>query len=363
MLALDDSCAAAKILIIDDEPLNIGMLRLMLSEAGYNQLLTTHKPEEAGQLYHQHYPDLVLLDLNMPGKDGFEVLQELQLIEKRSYLPVMVLTAETDEESRLKALDLGAKDFLTKPFNRVEVLTRIRNLLEVRLLHRKLHQQNNLLEEKVRQRTLDLRESQLEIVRRLGLAAEYRDNETGAHIMRMSQYSTKLAQAYGLPEDDCELLLNASPMHDIGKIGIPDHILLKPGKLTDEEFSIMKTHTTIGAEVLANNQIKLMDMAKSIALTHHEKWDGSGYPNGHKEQKISILGRIVAVCDVFDALTSERPYKKAWSVEDSVKEINKLSGSHFDPQLVPIFNNILPEILEIKARYSDENAAEIRCTG
>jgi putative two-component system response regulator len=347
--------AGATILIVDDEQLNIDMLQLLLRKAGYLNILSTTDPNQAAPLYATHYPDLVLLDINMPGKDGFAVLQELRKVERRSYLPVMVLSAATDEASRIRALELGARQFLHKPFSQIEVTIRIHNMLEVRLLHRELRNQNKILEKKVQERTQELLATQLEIVQRLGLAAEHRDNETGAHIMRMSHYSELLARAHALPRQDCELILNASPMHDIGKIGTADAILLKPGKLTVEEFEIMKAHTTIGADLLANGKSQLMETARIIALTHHEKWDGSGYPYGLRGEAIPIMGRIVAVCDVFDALTSERPYKRAWSVAAAVQEIVRMQGKHFDPQLVDHFLRILPEIIQIKDLYTDIN--------
>jgi putative two-component system response regulator len=351
---LKDELKNAKILIVDDELLSVQMLELLMRKAGYSEIISTTDPTQAASLYSRHYPDLVLLDLNMPEMDGFEVLKALSRMERRSYLPVMVLTAETDDETRLKALDLGARDFLAKPYSHVEALLRIKNMLEVRLLHQQLRDQNRNLEDKVQQRTQALRETQLEIVQRLGLAAEYRDNETGQHIVRMSLYSAALARAHGLSEADCELILNAAPMHDVGKIGISDTILLKPGKLTVEEFEIMKTHTTIGAKVLDGQRSNLVETARVIALTHHERWDGTGYPQGLSGEDIPLFGRIVSICDVFDALTSERPYKKAWLVEEAMAELVKQKGKQFDPELVPLFEKILPEILAIKAQHVDE---------
>lgn len=354
---VEEELKNAKILIIDDDALSVQMLELLMRKAGYSDIIGTTDPTQASALYSRHYPDLVLLDLNMPVMDGFEVLKALSRMERRSYLPVMVLTAETDDETRLKALDLGAKDFLAKPYSHVEALLRIKNMLEVRLLHQQLRDQNRTLEEKVRQRTRELRETQLEIVQRLGLAAEYRDNETGQHIVRMSLYSEALARAYGLGETDCELILYASPMHDVGKIGISDTILLKPGKLTEEEFAIMKTHTTIGAKVFDGNNSKLLETARTIALSHHERWDGNGYPQGLKGEDIPLFGRIVSICDVFDALTSDRPYKKAWPVDEAVAEIVRQSGRQFDPRLVSVFEEILPEILAIKDAHLDVDEA------
>ncbi len=349
---------SAKILIVDDEQLNIKLLEVFLKQAGYRNILSTTDATNTQNLYQEHQPDLVLLDLNMPSMDGYEVMARLQELEQDSYLPVMVLSANTDEESRVKALNAGAKDFLNKPFSASEVMTRIRNLLEVRLLHKRLCQQKLSLEEQVTIRTKQLRDSQLEIVQRLGLASEFRDNETGQHIIRMSYYSKLLAEQHGLPGEECELILNASPMHDIGKLGIPDSILLKPGKLTDDEFKVMKTHTTIGAQLLENGKSDVMEAARNIALNHHEKWDGTGYPNNLAGEAIPIYGRIVAIADVFDALTSDRPYKTAWSVEHAVAEIQHMSGKHFDPALVSDFSKIIPDVLEIKNKYADEAEPE-----
>lgn len=350
---------AAKILLIDDEELNIQLLRTLLAKEGYTDIVSTTDPLQAAVLYTVHQPDLVLLDLNMPDMDGFEVLETLSRLEQNSYLPVMVLSAQADNDSRLRALKLGAKDFLNKPFNRLEVLTRIQNMLEVRLLHKKLRKQNEELEHVVAERTRALRESQLEIVQRLGLASEFRDNETGQHIIRMSYYSFILAQQFGLPEKECELILNSSPMHDIGKLGIPDSILLKPGKLTNEEFRIMQNHTTIGGNLLESARSEVTEAARIIALTHHEKWDGSGYPANLKGEDIPLYGRIVAVADVFDALTSVRPYKPAWSVDKAIAEIMRCSGTQFDPKLVASFSKAVPKLLEVKSQYADDSNEEL----
>jgi putative two-component system response regulator len=280
-------------------------------------------------------------------------MERLNEIESETYAPVLVLTAQNDNETKIKALKSGAKDFLTKPFDQHEVLLRIGNMLEVRLLHNQQRDLNRMLDEKVKERTQELNDTRLEIIRRLGRAAEFRDNETGFHIIRMSKFSQMMALEAGLSEKMAELILNASPMHDIGKIGIPDRILLKPGKLDRDEWEIMKTHSAIGAEILSGHDSDLMNMAREIAMTHHEKWDGNGYPNNLRGEDIPMVGRIVAVADVFDALTSERPYKKAWPVDEAVAEINRSSGSHFDPELVDIFNKVLPQILDVRNQYQE----------
>jgi putative two-component system response regulator len=297
----------------------------------------------------------------MPHLDGYQVMEKLSGNIKGDYLPVLVLTAQIDMGTRLKALEAGAKDFVAKPFDKTEVLNRIANILEVRALYNERKQQNEILEAKVKERTLELQErnkeleeTRLEIIRRLGRAGEYRDNETGMHVIRMSKSCQCLALAVGLGEEHAEQILQASPMHDVGKIGIPDGILLKPGKLDPEEWEIMKTHAEIGADIMGDFDSSLMRMAGMIAFTHHEKYDGSGYPNGTKGSGIPIEGRIAAICDVFDALTSERPYKEAWTVERALDLINEESGKHFDPELVRLFNEILPDVLTIREQYADE---------
>lgn len=342
----------ASILIVDDQPVNVKLLEKVLAAEGYTQVFSTTDSRNAIELYQKHQSDLVLLDLNMPHIDGFGVMDGLQALAE-DYPPILVLTALKDRESRVRALEGGARDFVSKPFDRVELLSRIRNMLEVRLLNKAMKNQNQRLEEKVRERTMELDNTRLEIIRRLGRAAEYRDNETGLHIIRMSKYSELLALALGMSEEEGRMMLNASPMHDIGKIGIPDNILLKPDKLTPDEWAIMKTHTTIGADILKGHHSDLMQMAGEIAITHHEKWDGSGYPKGLKGKEIPQVGRIVAVADVFDALTTARPYKKAWPVEEAVQYINDNKGTHFDPQLVELFQDKLNDLLDIRSMYPE----------
>ena len=343
----------AKILIVDDQTPNVTLLEKMLRAEGYGNVHGLTDPRQVYDLYERERFDLVLLDLNMPYLTGFEVMQQLRELEPDSYAPILVLTAQPDMKTRLRALESGARDFLAKPFDRLEVLTRIRNMLEVRLMHNQIRDQNKVLEEKVRERTQQLSDTRLEVIRRLGRAAEYRDNETGLHIIRMSKYSWLLGRAAGMSEEACEMLLNASPMHDIGKIGIPDRILLKPGKLDAEEWEIMKTHSAIGAEILSGHRSELMEMAREIALAHHEKWDGSGYPRGLAGEEIPLVGRIVALCDVFDALTTARPYKHAWPVEEAIAYIHDNSGKHFDPALTRLCPEIMPDILEIRERHAE----------
>lgn len=347
-----------KILVVDDDETNVKLLEHLLYQNGFRFVRWTTDPRKVLGLYQEFRPDLVLLDLNMPYMNGIEVMEKIHEIEKETYPSIIVFTADHNEEAKIHSLLSGALDFLAKPFDVVEAMARIRNMLNVRLLHNRVNSQNKVLDQKIRERTQELADTRLEVVQRLGRAAEYRDNETGMHVIRMSRYSSLLGEAVRLTPDQCELLLHASPMHDIGKIGIPDNILLKPGKLDAAEWETMKTHAEIGGKILSGSSSNLMQMAESIALTHHEKWDGSGYPRGLKGEEIPLEGRIVAICDVFDALTSERPYKNAWPVERAVQELKDNSGRHFDPDLVSKFMEILPEILKIKECYQDSQSAK-----
>ncbi len=348
----------SKILVVDDDESNARLLEYLLLRNGYRTVRWTTDPREALKIYQEFSPDLILLDLEMPHMDGIEVMEKLQEIERETYPSIVVITANNNDEVKIRSLASGAMDFLAKPFNGVEMIARIKNILNVRHLHKRVNDDNKVLDQKIRERTRELSDSRLEVVQRLSRAAECRDNETGMHVIRMSRYSYLLAQAMGLSINQCELLQHASPMHDIGKIGIPDSILLKAGKLDATEWEVMKSHTKIGGQILSGSGSKLLQMAESIAYTHHEKWDGSGYPRGLKGEDIPIEGRIVAICDVFDALTSGRPYKKAWSVEKAVQELKDNSGINFDPFLVNIFIEILPQILKVKECYTDQQTME-----
>ena len=361
---ISDELKASCILVVDDEPANVKLLERMLIARSFNNVLSTQDPRLVLGLMQENDIDLILLDINMPHMDGYQVMEQLQSEISESLPPILVLTAQHSQDFRQRALDNGARDYVTKPFDSDELFSRVKNLLEVHQANKYMTQQNVLLDERVQQRTHDLElahqklhDSRLQVVRRLGRAAEYRDNETGLHIIRMSKMAALIAKAAGMSEEECDLLLNAAPMHDIGKIGIPDNILLKPGKFEPEEWEVMKTHAQIGADILAGDDSPLLNMASVIALTHHEKWDGSGYPNGLKGEGIPLVGRITALADVFDALTSVRPYKKAWSVEESVSWIKEQSGKHFDPALVERFISILDAIVEIKEAYAEPDAA------
>ena len=341
------------ILIVDDEPANLKLLDKMLRGQDYQNLTLVDDPREVVDRYWEIQPALILLDINMPHLDGYQVMAKLKALNDPLLPPIVILTAQHGKDYLLRALAAGARDFITKPFDRNELLMRVRNLLDAQLAHRMVHNQKAVLEDMVQARTEELRHTRLQVVQRLGMAAEYRDEETGNHILRMSHISALLARAIGWSKADCDLMLNASPMHDIGKIGIPDAILLKPGKFEPHEWEIMKTHATIGGKLLDGDGSDLMRMAREIAISHHEKWDGSGYPGGLAGEAIPQSGRIAALADVFDALTSVRPYKKAWTVEAAVDLIKDTRGKHFDPDLVEAFLGELPAIMTICERFSE----------
>ena len=344
---------SAHILAVDDEPANLKLLERLLASEGYTQVSAFQDARGVIPHLETQPVDLVLLDLNMPHMDGYEVMKALRGLDIPVPPPVIILTAQHQKEYLLAAFELGARDFIGKPFDRAELTMRVRNLLDAHLAHRLVHDQKAALEELVAERTREIRSTQLQVVRRLGKAAEFRDEETGLHIMRMSKISTLLAERMGWSSQDVDLMMNASPMHDIGKIGIPDSILQKPGKLTPDEWTIMQSHTTIGGELLAGDKSDLMRLAHQIALTHHEKWDGSGYPNGLKGTSIPEAGRICAIADVYDALTSVRPYKAPWPEERALTLIRENRGHHFDPDVVDAFMASLPEVQAIKERYRE----------
>jgi putative two-component system response regulator len=291
-------------------------------------------------------PDLILLDVMMPDMDGYEVLRRLQGDPTTRSIPVIIVSALAEQEDEYKGLELGAVDYITKPVSPRIVEARIRT-------HLAMHKQNLTLERKVQERTEELQRTRLEVIRRLGRAAEFRDNETGFHVIRMSYHSRLLALAANSGDDWADLLFNAAPMHDVGKIGIPDSILLKPGRFDAAEWEIMKSHSTIGAEIIGQDQSELMRLSRVIAHSHHEKWDGTGYPLGLRGDEIPLAARMVAIADVFDALTSDRPYKRAWSVDDATTYIRRESGGHFDPHLVDLFLEVVPDLLKIMAMYKD----------
>jgi putative two-component system response regulator len=330
----------ARILIIDDEPMNVDLLRRVLERAGFSRIEAVTDPREAATLYIDFRPDLILLDLHMPYMDGLAVMDQLNQIAEATYLPILMMTGDTTPEARRDALSRGAKDFVQKPFASDEVLLRIGTLLQTRYLYLEIQSQNQMLEAKVRERTRELEGAQIEIIERLAKAAEFRDDNTGQHTERVAQMAALIARQVGLPDSQVALIRRAAPLHDVGKIGIPDAILLKLGKLTPSEFELVKTHTTIGARILSGSRFPIMRLAEEIAFSHHERWDGNGYV-GMTKDSIPLAGRLVAVADVFDALTQKRPYKDAWPVDDAVAEIDRQRGHQFDPALVDAFLRII----------------------
>jgi len=329
---------ARRILVVDDEPLNVRVLERMLKGAGFEEVLSTSDSREALSLFSEFQPDLILLDLHMPHLDGFEILGSLRVaIPPNQYLPVLVLTGDATSDVRERALLAGARDFITKPFDMTEVLLRIRNLLETRVLHLRLQEHNESLEDRVRLRTRRLAEAQVEILHRLALAAEYRDDVTGRHAERVGFLAALLGHEVGMVGDEVARLRRAATLHDVGKIGIPDAILMKPGALNREEFDLIRSHTEIGGRILSGSRFPLLRMAREIALSHHERWDGAGYSQGRAGEDIPLVGRIVAVADVFDSLTHARPYKVAMAKPDAVRLIVAGAGSHFDPDVVAAF--------------------------
>jgi putative two-component system response regulator len=334
----------ARILIVDDEITNVQVLRRLLERAGFTRIATTCDPRDARTLYVEFRPDLILLDLHMPNMDGLAVMQELNQIAEATYLPILILTGDVSPEARRDALSRGAKDFLHKPFSPDEVLLRINTLLDTRFLYLQIQSQNQMLDAKVRERTRELEAAQFEIIERLAKAAEFRDDNTGQHTERVAQMAALIARQIGLPDAQVSLIRRAAPLHDVGKIGVPDSILLKLGKLTEAEFEVVKTHTTIGARILSGSRFPILRLAEEIAFSHHERWDGNGYA-GIRRESIPLPGRIVAVADVFDALTQQRPYKEAWPVTEAIAEIERQRARHFDPALVDAFLTIIePEI-------------------
>ena len=336
------------IFVLDDNPINLLLMNKLLNKAGYTKVTTSSRPETAEADIVAQCPDLIILDLNMPIMDGYEVLQRIRSNDKiRGFLPVLVFTADASGAARSKALELGASDFLTKPGDPDEIRLRVRNFLTMRYYHRQLENQNAALEQRVQERTKSLYEAQLEVVHRLALAGDYRDDDTGEHCRRVGDLCGEIALAYGLEPAHAELVRLAAPLHDIGKVGVSDLILNKPGRLTDEEMATMRRHTELGASILRNSRSEILQMAFKIALTHHERWDGNGYCARLSGDSIPIEGRIVAVADVFDALTHDRPYKQAWPVDEARAEIMRCSGTQFDPQVVAAFLKVVGEEEEL----------------
>ena len=347
------------ILIADDEDRNRRLMEALLLPMGY-EVLKAVNGKDAIEKAKETSPDVILMDVMMPVMDGFEAVNILKQDEETRIIPVVMVTALREVSDRVKALEAGADDFLSKPIDKTELRTRVQTLVKVKAYNDHLRNYQKQLEAEVALKTIQLQKTldalqiaSLDFIRRLSRAAEYKDEDTGAHIERMSRYSEVVAQKMGLDGKTIERILYAAPMHDVGKIGISDKILLKPGKLDPDEWEIMKQHTTIGARILSGSRAGIVRLAEVIALTHHERWDGSGYPRGLKGARIPLVGRITAIADVFDALTTRRPYKKPFSVEKSFAIIQESKGSHFDPDVVNAFFAVQYEILAIKNEYQE----------
>ena len=349
----------AKILVVDDEQPNLLLMKARLSPMGY-ELYFAQDGLEALEQVRQVEPDVILLDLIMPKLDGFEVARRLKSDVTYQRIPIIVVSGSGDEKSRVKAINTGIDDFLSKPVSLSELQARIKSSLKVKAYHDHMKNHQQKLEATVAKRTQELekaneriRSGSLETIHRLTTAAEYKDEDTGNHIKRMSNYAVAIARQLGFKEKPIERLLHAAPLHDIGKIGIPDSVLLKPGKLNSDEWALMQQHTLFGGKILQGSTIDYLRLGKIIAMNHHEKWDGSGYPYGLKGKQIPFFGRITAIADVFDALTTKRPYKEAFSLESSLAIIEEGSGSHFDPRVVEAFFSVQEVILTIREKYQD----------
>lgn len=339
-----DDIKLAKILVVDDQEYNVSLLERILNRGGFQHVFSSMDSSNIKQLMTEIEPDIVLLDLHMPEIDGVEAIHIIrEIAEDDTYLPVIMLTADLTPESKQRALQAGVNDFLTKPFDRTEVILRMNNLLNTRFLHQQLQQQNATLEQRVLQRTLELQNSKREILQLLARVSEYRDDLTGKHTQRVGLLSGLIAERMGLDPSEASTIRLAAPLHDIGKIGIPDEILLKPGKFEPHEFEKMKEHTVIGGSILEDSSFTLLQLAGTIAYSHHEKWNGTGYPKGLKGEEIPLPARIVALADFYDALTHERPYKRAWTPEETLDEILKQRGVHFDPKVVDAFVQLFEE--------------------
>ena len=344
MNAATDS-ATPSVLIVDDMPQNIEVLGGVL-DPHYKVKAAISGPRALAVAVKDPQPDLILLDIMMPDMDGLEVCRRLKSDLRTRNIPVIFVTAMNEVEDEARGFEVGGVDYITKPISPPTVLARVRT-------HLALSNQNRELERQVRERTQELKVTRLDIIRCLGKAAEFKDDNTGLHVVRMSHYARILALGAGLSERDADLIFDAAPMHDVGKIGIPDAILKKPARLDPDEWAVMQQHVEFGVQILSGPSSELLDMARSIALSHHERWDGTGYPRRVAGEAIPLAGRIVAIADVFDALTSVRPYKKAWTPEEAIALIRQNAGAHFDPALVQIMESVLPQFDAIRLRYQD----------
>ena len=349
------------ILAVDDEPFNLDLIEASFIDYDNVQITNATNGQEALNYLSSMVFDVVLLDISMPVMDGIEVLKQIRSNEKLAQLPVLMVTANTEKER--ESIQLGASDFISKPYD-IEILcARTLNYAKMNSYYKQISNQKETLEIQVEERTLQLqtalnlaKQTEYEISIRLGRASEFRDLETGGHIKRMSHYSKLLAKLCGLSDEECELVLYAAPLHDIGKVGIPDSILLKPGRFEGNEFEIMKQHAALGAKMLEGaGQFPVLQAGHVIALEHHEKYDGSGYPSGKQGEDIHLYARIIAIADVFDALSSKRVYKESMDLEKVLDIMKADSGTHFDPKLIELFLNNLDQFLEIKETYKDDD--------
>lgn len=332
---------AAHIVIVDDDEGNVRLLMRLLQRAGFHSVTGLSDPRELPALLASQPPDLVITDLRMPDVDGFGVLDLLTPLINQERLPVLVITGDGSRDARQQALTRGAKDFVIKPFDTIEVLLRVRNLLESRMLFQDLRKQNRTLLESATGQTREIESTRIEMIERLALAAEYRDEETSDHNQRVGRLSCQLAEAIGWTSEDAGLLRRAAALHDIGKIGIPDALLRKPGALTEGEQRVMRTHTSIGARILGGSQVPLLQLAETVARSHHEKWDGTGYPRGLKGHEIPVAGRIVAVADAYDAITNDRPYRAARPVAVAMAILRERAGLHYEARLIDALERIV----------------------
>ncbi|MEI7839899.1 MAG: HD domain-containing phosphohydrolase [Methylococcaceae bacterium] len=350
----------SRVLIVDDNVTNLVLFRHLLKKIEDVESICFDQPKKAVEWCQTNEPDLVLLDYQMPSMNGLQFIECFRAISGYKDIPLVMITADTEDDIRYRALELGAHDFLNKPVNKIEFLARIRNLLALRHSQMELVDRATWLAIEIKRATADLIAREKEMVLRLSKAAEHRDPETGQHLLRMANYARLIAQKLDLTDAEQELILQAAPMHDIGKVATPDAILLKEGKLTDDEFVVMKQHAIHGYSILCDSDSLLIRTAATMALRHHEKFDGSGYPDGLKGDKIPLYARIVAVADVFDALTSTRPYKKAWSLDDAMLFLKQQTGSHFDPECVNAFFRAWDDVLKIHALYQDHESIDLQ---
>jgi putative two-component system response regulator len=366
----------SKVMIVDDEPTNIKVLRRLLELEGFREFVTSTDSPPAVEMIRRERPDVVLLDLMMPYVSGLDILASVRNDPDIAEIPIIILTAVTDRDTRVQAVELGAIDFLNKPIDPSELVPRVRNVLIAKASHDQLRNYSHDLEAAVRERTAELEASRRDLIHCLARAAEYRDDDTGHHVLRVGKYAGLIGKALGLDDDAVDSLEQAAALHDIGKIGIPDAVLLKPGKLTSDEFSIMQKHSGFGKRILSRcspddestlrrhavvgaqihevGSSHVLEMARTIALTHHERWDGTGYPLGLKGQDIPLMGRITAAADVFDALSSRRCYKDAFPLDKCFAIMDEQRGAHFDPDVLDAFVKVRDQIVAVQLQYADE---------